>query len=206
MEPTSASSGIVSSIFQPIAYFLFGCILNKIDRMKESKVMAIVIPSGSGKGHFLQNYLNEFNTINSDLYFIDLEECAVKELLSDTDRTKLNELKQKDVLIYQSKLFLICKEYLNKIVQHLKETKIKKKIVILVSSNELKKFLNVKEAFYYAPSKKLYDKIKLANPAIGVYLDYTRKLLEDKGKTFIYTTWEELYNHILKDLKIERTI
>ncbi len=202
MADTTASWGL---IFQPIVQFLFGAIINKIEKLKESKVTCIVIPAGSGKSTFLQSYLAEFNSINSDLYLVDIESEALKDI-DEAGQKEMDLLKQKDVLIYQSKLFLLCEDYLKSIILHLKKTKIKKNIVVLVSSNELKKFLKVKKAFYYAPAKKLYEKIKAANPYISVYLDYTRQLLQDKNKTKIYTSYDELYTTILSDLKITRTI
>jgi len=203
MEPTTAVAS--SNVLSPIIYFLFGCILKKIDKMNECKSVSIVIPPGSGKSEFLKTYLTEFNILNNDLYFIDVEDVMLKEM-DDVEKSKLDILKQKDVLMYQSKLFKGCKLYLNNVIQHLKETKQKKTIIVLVSSIELKKYLGIKECFLYAPSKKLYDKIKTNNPNIVQYLDYTRKLLENNKKTFVYATFEQLFIQILNDLKIKRTL
>lgn len=204
----TSTSGIVAYVLQPIAQFLFGCIINKVKRMNDAKrLICLVIPASSGKSSFLKSYMDEFNSINNDLYIIDLEEACLKDL-DDRSKKELSDLKQKDILIFQSKMFLLAEQYLKDIIAHLKQTKQKKKLVVLVSSVELKKFLNVpkKATFYYAPSKKLYETIVERNKVLKPYLDYTRALLEPKIKTFVFSTFDELSEKILKDLKITRTI
>ena len=65
----TSTSGIVAYVLQPIAQFLFGCIINKINRMADQKkLICLVIPASSGKTMFLQKYMEEFNSINNDLY------------------------------------------------------------------------------------------------------------------------------------------
>ena len=204
----TSTSGIVAYVLQPIAQFLFGCIINKINRMADQKkLICLVIPASSGKTMFLQKYMEEFNSINNDLYIIDLEDACMKDL-DDRSRKELVDLKSKDILIFQSKMFLLAEGYLKDIMAHLKQTKQKKKLVVLVSCVELKKFLNVpkKQTFYYAPSKKLYETISEKNKHLKPYLDYTRNLLEPKLKTFVYSEFSQLSERILKDLKIERTV
>jgi hypothetical protein len=203
----SSTSGVVAYVLQPIAQFLFGCLISKVKRMNESKLICLVVPASSGKSTFVRSYMDEFNSINNDLYIIDLEEACLKDL-DDRSKKELFDLKTKDILIFQSKLFLLAESYLRDIIAHLKQTKQKKRLVVLVSSVELKKFLNVpkKSTFYYAPSKKLYESILEKNKLFKPYLDYTRTLLEPKLKTFVYSTFNELTERILKDLKIERTI
>lgn len=203
----ASTSGIVAHVLQPIAYFFFGCILKKIEKLKESKIICIVIPAASGKSSFLNTYLSEFNAVQNDLYIIDLEDVCLKDL-DDRSKKELFELKQRDILLFHSKLFLLAEDYLKNIIAHLKQTQIKKRIVVLVSSVELQKFLNIpkKSTLYYAPSKKLYETIIERNKNYKQYLDYTRNLLEPKFKAFVYSTFDQLSVKIMEDLKIKRTI
>lgn len=204
----ASTSGIVAYVLQPVVNFLFGFIIKKIQKvMKGSTVICVVIPASSGKSSFLNSYLSEFNAVQNDLYIIDLEDASVKDLDED-GKQELSDLKKKDILLYHSKLFILCEDYLKNIIAHLKQTKIKKRIVVLVSSVELQKFLNIKQSstFYYAPSKKLYEVILEKNKDFKVYLDYTRNLLEPKMKAFIYSSFDELTTKLLKDLKIQRTL
>jgi hypothetical protein len=109
--------------------------------------------------------------------------------------------------MYEAKLFPLAKSHLHNIIKELKEMRVKKHIIVLCSCNNLKKYLKVvKHCHYYTPSKSLYAQIEAKIPHHKDYLCYVRTLLSTKGKTYIFNSFEEVYNQILKDLHIERKI
>jgi len=88
----STSSGIVTSTLKPIAYYLFGCILNKLEKAKESNIIGVVIPASCGKTELVK----QLNEINNELLFIDVEtECLFD--LPDTEKKIIQELKKQPV-------------------------------------------------------------------------------------------------------------
>ena len=201
---SSETTSILGAIGKFFGMLLFGKIQEYYEKKKLSTVSFVVIPSGSGKTKLVETFKSEFG-LSTDLYLLDIEDAVLKEVKNAPLLSQLKELKEKDVLIYESKLFQLCKEYLDEILQHLKATKHKKHIVVLTSSKELKRYLDIKTGIYYAPTKKLFEALKSKNPANLDYLNYTRNLLSEKD-AFVFETFEQLYNQFLKDLKIERTI
>lgn len=200
MDP-STSSGVVANVLKPIAYFLFGCILNKIEKSKESNLLGIIIPSSCGKSELLK-ILNE---INNDLLFIDIEtECLFD--VPESEKKVIQDLKKTNVILYNQKIYNLCKTYLLNLIQHIKNVKDKKNIVILISSVELQKFLNIKHALYYAPSKKLYQQIKSSSNINVLLLDYTRNQLNNNPSLKIYNDWFELSRLVINDLKLKMTL
>ena len=139
------------------------------------------------------------------MYLLDIEDAVVKDPKNASQLKILEDLKKNDILIYESKLFTLCKENLDELLLHLKNTKVKKHIIVFVSSREMKKYLEIKSAWYYAPTKKLFEQIKTKSPNFIDYLTYTRNMLTEKD-TYIFSTFEELYQQFLKDLRIERKI
>jgi len=197
----STSSGIVTSTLKPIAYYLFGCILNKLEKAKESNIIGVVIPASCGKTELVK----QLNEINNELLFIDVEtECLFD--LPDTEKKIIQELKKTNILMYNQKIFSICKTYIINLVQHIKSVKDKKTIILLMSSVELQKYLKLESVLYYAPSKKLYQQIKSFTGININMLDYTRNQLNTIPSLKIYNDWIELSRLIITDLKLKMTL
>jgi hypothetical protein len=134
--------------------------------------------------------------------------CDIEdEILKKPEHAHILALKQHDVTMYEAKLFPLAKSHLHNIIKELKEMRVKKHIIVLCSCNNLKKYLKVvKHCHYYTPSKRLFAQIEAKSPHHKDYLCYVRTLLSTKGKTYIFNSFEEVYNQILKDLHIERKI
>lgn len=198
-------SSVLSSVGNFLGRLLFSGLLNYIEKRKLSPISCVVLPSSSGKSKMIEAFKADFGNLSTDLYLLDIEDAIVKDPKNAGVVKQLEELKKTDILIYQSKLFTLCKENLEELRTHLKNTKVKKHIIVFVSSNELKKYLEIKNAWYYAPTKKLFNQLLSKNAPYADYMSYTRQLLDAKD-TFIFSTFEELYNKFLQDLKIERTI
>jgi hypothetical protein len=198
-------TSILGSVGKFIGNLLFSGLLSYIEKRKLSPISCVVLPSSSGKSKLLEAFKTEFGNLSTDLYLLDIEDAVNKDPKNAGVIKQLEELKKTDILIYQSKLFTLCKENLEELRTHLKNTKVKKHIIVFVSSNELKKYLEIKKALYYAPAKKLFNQLLSKNAVNADYMSYTRQLLDAKD-TFIFSNFEELYNKFLEDLKIERTI
>lgn len=197
----STSSGIVSSTLKPIAYYLFGCILNKLEKAKESNIIGLVIPASCGKTELVR----QLNEMNNELLFIDIEtECLYD--IPDTEKKIILELKKTNILLYNQKIFSICKNYILNLIQHIKNVKDKKTIILLMSSVELQKYLKLNNVLYYAPSKKLYQTIKAFTGININMLDYTRNQLNTIPSLKIYNDWFELSRLVITDLKLKMTL
>jgi hypothetical protein len=182
-----------------LAYLLYGWVVHKYEKSKESRVTCIVLTTGKTK--FVEAYKAEFGS-TSEIYMLDIED----EILKKTENAYLNALKQTDVTMYEAKLFPLAKAHLQNIIRELKEMRVKKHIIVLCSSNNLKKYLKVSKCHYYTPSERLFAQIEAKAPQLKDYLNYVRTLLSTKDKTYIFNSFEEVYNQILKDLHIEREI
>lgn len=193
------------SIGKFIGNLLFSGVKGYLERRGDSTVSVVVLPAGAGKTKLVETFKSEFGTTSTELYLIDIEHSVMSDTKNAGIVAQLNDLKMKDVLLYQSKMFKLCKEHLDDIKAHLKETKTKKHIVVLCSSKDMKKYLGVKKGLYYAPTKRLFETLKTKYPFLE-YLTYTRTLLESKESVTIFNTFEELYQSFLRDLKIERTL
>lgn len=195
-EPSTSALAVAG---KTIAYVLYGWAVQAYEKSKESKVTCLVMTTGKTK--FVETVKAEFGS-TGDIYWVDIED----EIMKDTKNAYLNELKAKDVTMYEAKLFPIAKTHLQTIIRELKEMRVKKQIVVLCSSNNLKKYLHIKKAFYLSPSKRLFAQIEAKAPHLKDYLNYVRSLLSDKQKTYIFNSFEEAYNEVLKNLKVERKI
>ena len=195
----AATTGILATIGKTLGYILYGWAVYRYEKSKESPVVCLVMTTGKTK--FVENYKAEFG-LNSDAYMVDIED----EIMKDPKNANLAQLKEKDIVMYEAKMFTLAKEHLKHIVDQLKQMRVKKTIVVLCSSNDMKKYLEIKRSFYYTPVKRLFAQIETKNPNIKEYLNYTRNLLNEKQRTYIFSSFEELYNQVLQDLKIVRTV
>lgn len=201
-EKIFSSYQLYTNMSENIASKIYGKAVKKYESSslkKTSPVTCIVLTTGKTK--FVELYKAEFGS-TGDVYMLDIED----EIMKKPEHASLSALKQSDVTMYEAKLFPLAKEHLQNIIKQLKEMRVKKHIIVLCSSNNLKKYLRVKKAFYYTPSKRLFTQIELKAPQLKDYLNYVRTLLSNKVKTFIFNSFEEVYNAILKDLSIEREI
>ena len=201
----SETTTILSTVGKFFANLLFGYAVRRYKEKQLSPVTAVIVPSGSGKSKLLECYKTEFGSISTELYILDVEDAVLKDPKNADVVKQLEELKKSDVLLYNSKMFQLCDFHLKALRQHLKDTGIRRHIICLVSSNEMKKYLKVKKAHYYAPTKRLFDQIKTKFPHTLDYLTYTRTQLVEKD-TYIFNSFEELYAQFCKDLHIERKI
>lgn len=201
----SETTSILSSVGKFFADLLFGFVRRRYAERQLSPVTAVVVPSGSGKSKLLETYKAEFGYISTELYILDVEDAVLKDPQNADVVKQLEELKKQDVLLYQSKMFLLCSQHLQTLRQHLLSTGVRRHIICLVSSNEMKKYLKIKTAHYYAPTKRLFEQIKTKFPNTLDYLTYTRNQLVEKD-TYIFNSFEELYAQFCKDLHIERKI
>ena len=201
----SETTSILSSIAKWFGNLLFSAASRRYAERQLSPVTAVVVPSGSGKSKLLECYKQEFGSISTELYILDVEDAVLKDPKNADVVKQIEELKKSDVLLYNSKMFLLCSQHLHTLRQHLLTTGVRRHIICLVSSNEMKKYLKIKSAHYYAPTKRLFEQIKTKFPHTLDYLTYTRNQLVEKD-TYIFNSFEELYAQFCKDLKIERKI
>jgi hypothetical protein len=195
----SETTSILATIGKTLGYVLYGWLAHRYEQSKESSVTVLVLTTGKTK--FVESYKSEFGS-TGDVYMVDIED----EIMKQKDNSYLSELKQSDVTMYEAKLFPLAKAHLQCIISELKEMRVKKQIVVLCSSNNLKKYLKVKHAYYYTPSKRLFSQIETKAPLLKDYLNYVRSLLSKKSKTYIFNSFEELYNEVLNNLKIARKV
>lgn len=182
-----------------------GHIIKRIKERKNCKLVFVNIPAGSGKTKLIESYNNEFKLDdNSDLYLLDIEHATLNDPKNASQVEGLMKLKQNDVVMYQSKLFELCKQYLDELVAHLNQLKNSKIIIVISSSRDMKKYLQIKKGLYLCPSKKLNETIKSKYPFLN-YLNYCRNRLVDKDVK-IYNTFDELFNIFCDELSIERKI
>jgi hypothetical protein len=199
MDPST--SGIVAVTLKPLAYYLFGCLLKKLNKSKESTLIGVIIPSSCGKTELVK----QLNEMNNELLFIDIETECLHDI-PESEKKIIIELKKNNILLYNQKVFSICKTYIINLIQHIKNVKDKKTIILIMSSVELQKYLKLENVLYYAPSKKLYQTIKTFTNININMLDYTRNQLNNIPSLKIYNDWFELSRLVITDLKLKMTL
>jgi len=205
MYTMSETTSFISTVANFVGNLLFGYVIKKYKERQLSPVTAVVVPAGSGKTKLLETYKTEFGAISTELYIIDLEDAVVKDPQHTDIVKQLEDLKKTDILLYNSKMFELCYSHLTSLRQHLKDTGIRRHIICLISSNEMKKYLNIKHCHYYAPTKRLFEQLKTKSPQLLDYLTYTRNQLTEKD-TYVFNSFEELYSQFCKDVHIKRTV
>lgn len=208
----NVSSGLAFAsqiISAPLANFISSSISNYIDNKKKKKVniQIVVLPSGSGKTSLVKRFTEEFG-LNSNVILLDLEDAVFQDPTIPSEvKSQLQSLKYSDPHRFEITLFPLAKSIMATTLQHLIDVKSNKHLVVLVSTVALKRALNLTNAFYFAPSKMLFDTLVSANPGIKNALLLSRDILDGAHKAIqIFKSFDELYEMFLITIDIKRNI
>ena len=170
---------------------------------KNVHTVCAIIPAGSGKSTLVSTFQADFGTSYfNQVTLLDVEAQAV--LANPTTLTPA--LKQTNIFQYNQLLFPACQAILTSTQAHLNQIQNGQLLVVLVSTNDLKKYLKLSGmSKYFAPAKGLFKTILQKNPAIADYLTYCRTTIESKDP-IIFNDFQELYSAFLSELKIVQTV